>query len=345
MDSDDLNNLFLQAFFFLLLAIVLFLSIVFTNWKFSLVVVGFFSTSYLILYHLGIFSMNMPFANYKNAPIDEDTRLALFFNIVFEVLGHVGQAKGEITPQDTKLLGNLIKQMGLDTDRERGAKMSFQKGRSPGYPLKDRLMQLYRYYRQDNELMMFFVEIQVGAVYQDGQLHPKEYRILQLISKELRISRKTLEQYIRSAQSQQQFDEMHDHGDAQEAAAEPPPFEYEYENIYEKENPYQRGARYGEGTYHQQHRKHQNNQQQRQKSAATGHDANREFLAACNILGVHPETSEASIKYAYRKLMNQHHPDKLVSKGLPPEMMDLAKKKTQEIQLAYELVKTKKGYK
>jgi len=36
--------------------------------------------------------------------------------------------------------------------------------------------------------------------------------------------------------------------------------------------------------------------------------------------------------------MNQHHPDKLVSKGLPEEMMALANKKVQDIREAYELV-------
>lgn len=37
--------------------------------------------------------------------------------------------------------------------------------------------------------------------------------------------------------------------------------------------------------------------------------------------------------------MSQHHPDKLVSKGLPEEMIELAKEKTQEIQSAYERIK------
>jgi DnaJ like chaperone protein len=36
--------------------------------------------------------------------------------------------------------------------------------------------------------------------------------------------------------------------------------------------------------------------------------------------------------------MAQHHPDKLVAKGLPPEMMDIAKQKTQDIQAAYEMI-------
>jgi DnaJ like chaperone protein len=39
--------------------------------------------------------------------------------------------------------------------------------------------------------------------------------------------------------------------------------------------------------------------------------------------------------------MSQHHPDKLVSQGLPPHMMEIAKRKSQDIQSAYEFLKTK----
>jgi DnaJ like chaperone protein len=45
------------------------------------------------------------------------------------------------------------------------------------------------------------------------------------------------------------------------------------------------------------------------------------------------------MKRAYRRLMSQHHPDKLVSKGLPEEMIEIAKEKTQEIKAAYEVVR------
>jgi DnaJ like chaperone protein len=38
--------------------------------------------------------------------------------------------------------------------------------------------------------------------------------------------------------------------------------------------------------------------------------------------------------------MNQHHPDKLVAKGLPEEMIDIATQKTQDIKSAYELIKS-----
>ena len=60
---------------------------------------------------------------------------------------------------------------------------------------------------------------------------------------------------------------------------------------------------------------------------------------AYKILGIGKDSSEAEIKKAYRRLMSQHHPDKLVSKGLPDEMIALATEKTQEIRKAYDLIK------
>lgn len=57
------------------------------------------------------------------------------------------------------------------------------------------------------------------------------------------------------------------------------------------------------------------------------------------VLGVEASASDAKVKKAYRRMMNQHHPDKLVAKGLPEEMIKLATEKTQEIKRAYDLVK------
>ncbi|MDP8099071.1 co-chaperone DjlA [Pasteurella atlantica] len=63
------------------------------------------------------------------------------------------------------------------------------------------------------------------------------------------------------------------------------------------------------------------------------------------VLGVSKDDDQTTIKRAYRKLMNEHHPDKLVAKGLPPEMMEVAKEKAQQIQAAYDLICKSKGWK
>lgn len=57
------------------------------------------------------------------------------------------------------------------------------------------------------------------------------------------------------------------------------------------------------------------------------------------VLGISADASDADIKKAYRRQMSQHHPDKLVSKGLPEEMIKLATEKTQEIKAAYDQIK------
>ncbi|PSU67561.1 co-chaperone DjlA [Photobacterium phosphoreum] len=72
----------------------------------------------------------------------------------------------------------------------------------------------------------------------------------------------------------------------------------------------------------------------------------RDQLAdAFKVLGVNDEASAQEVKRAYRKQMNEHHPDKLAAKGLPPEMMEIAKQKTQELQAAYDLIRKEKGFK
>ncbi|QXO17076.1 MULTISPECIES: co-chaperone DjlA [Vibrio] len=74
--------------------------------------------------------------------------------------------------------------------------------------------------------------------------------------------------------------------------------------------------------------------------------SSRDRLAdAYSVLGVDENSDAKEIKRAYRKLMNEHHPDKLMAKGLPPEMMNVAKEKSQEIQHAYDLIKKEKGIK
>ncbi|KAF0801998.1 dnaJ-like protein DjlA [Alcanivorax xiamenensis] len=65
---------------------------------------------------------------------------------------------------------------------------------------------------------------------------------------------------------------------------------------------------------------------------------------AYGVLGVEPSASNQEIKRAYRKLMSQHHPDKLAARGVPEEMIRMATEKTAEISKAYEMIKTARGF-
>ncbi|BAJ00774.1 co-chaperone DjlA [Shewanella violacea] len=74
-----------------------------------------------------------------------------------------------------------------------------------------------------------------------------------------------------------------------------------------------------------------------------GNDSQTSIEDAYDLLGMAESSSDQEVKRAYRKLMNEHHPDKLVAKGLPEEMMELANRKAQDIQLAYDRVKSDRG--
>ncbi|MGC2048891.1 MAG: co-chaperone DjlA [Gallionella sp.] len=70
-----------------------------------------------------------------------------------------------------------------------------------------------------------------------------------------------------------------------------------------------------------------------QESTATAFDD------AYKALGVTKDSSDAEIKRAYRKLMSQYHPDKLIGQGVPEDMVAMATEQAKEIQLAHDLIK------
>jgi DnaJ like chaperone protein len=64
---------------------------------------------------------------------------------------------------------------------------------------------------------------------------------------------------------------------------------------------------------------------------------------AYEVLGVQRTASDSEVTKAYRRLMNQNHPDKLVAKGLPEAMMKVAEEKTRQIRAAYEAIREARG--
>ena len=80
---------------------------------------------------------------------------------------------------------------------------------------------------------------------------------------------------------------------------------------------------------------HQTGSGQAHYQQQTPQEALKEAYA---VLGISDTATDGEVKKAYRRQMNQHHPDKLVSRGMPEEMMKIATEKTQEIKAAYELI-------
>lgn len=92
--------------------------------------------------------------------------------------------------------------------------------------------------------------------------------------------------------------------------------------------------------FEQRYRAGQNYQRYRQQPRQ---DPRAHLKDAYQILDVTPQTSDADVKKAYRRMMSKHHPDKLIADGMPPEMIKMATQKTQQIKSAYETIKEARG--
>ena len=64
---------------------------------------------------------------------------------------------------------------------------------------------------------------------------------------------------------------------------------------------------------------------------------------AYGTLGIDRSATNDEVKKAYRRLMNKHHPDKIVASNPDAAVIDEAERHTREIRTAYDLLKTRRS--
>ena len=232
-------------------------------------------------------------------PGDQHRVQMAFFTATFSVMGHIAKADGRVSPAEIQHATRIMDQMAITGDMRKTAINLFEQEKSRDFPLEDALAQFYRECHRRIDLLRMFVEIQIQQAMADGMLDSHEEQLLLRICAQLRIS------------------------------------SYEYERLKIMVQARERFYGYSAGgrEYRQYHRQH--NEDQDHSRSYPSHSSLQD---AYDVLGVSPTASDADIKKAYRRLMSQNHPDKLVAKGLPEEMMKLAKEKTQKITKAYEII-------
>lgn len=238
------------------------------------------------------------------------TRQSLFMQTTFAVLGHISKAKGRVTEEDIQLARHLMARLQLDTANQKLAQDAFNRGKDSHFPLSQVISEFREGCGHRADLLRFFLEVQMQAALNDGELHSGEQQVLFTIAEALGLSQLQFQQMLAMVAAAQQFRTGGFYRQSQ------------YEQYSEQDHYSQRG--YQQRSY--------------RSNGPTLEDAYA-------VLGVSATDDQNTVKRAYRRLMNEHHPDKLVAKGLPPEMLEVAKEKAQQIQAAYDLIKKSKGWK
>ncbi|MGQ0285727.1 co-chaperone DjlA [Pasteurellaceae bacterium 22721_9_1] len=237
------------------------------------------------------------------------TRQSLFMQTTFSVLGHLNKSKGRVTEGDIQLANNLMAQLQLDAANRRLAQEAFNRGKEASFPLREVIREFRIGCGQRADLLRMFLSVQVQAAFADDNLHGNEKEILRIVAEELGLSQLQFEQMIMMEMARRQFSNGG--------------FYQQYQQGNYQQRSYQQNGGYQQSGYH---------------SGPTVEDAYK-------VLGVNANDDQQTVKRAYRRLMNENHPDKLVSKGLPKEMLEMAKEKAQQIQAAYDLICKNKGWK
>jgi DnaJ like chaperone protein len=226
-----------------------------------------------------------------------------FFSATFSVMGHIAKADGRVSEAEIALAETVMSRLQLIGERRSAAIALFRQGKQPGFDLDGVIARFRRECMGRRLLIQLFLEVQLQAAYADGEPSAAKRQVLEEIRVGLGVSPVLFRQLENLVRMQRRF-----------AGARAG------------------GYRTGQG------------------AGGAGSGAGRRAPSAgptlkdaYALLGVQPKDSDDVVKRAYRKLLSQHHPDKLVSKGLPEDMIRLASQKTHEIRRAYEMIQASRA--
>ncbi|WP_166424168.1 co-chaperone DjlA [Paraglaciecola sp. 20A4] len=234
---------------------------------------------------------------------DDFKKQAIFFHALFSVMGHIAKADGKVSDVEIKMASALMDQMGLEGDTRKEAQQAFREGKEADFALREILLELKESCHGRRDIMQVFIEILIQAAYVDGRMDKAEQKVLETAALHLGFKQSEL-LYLLSV--------------------------YEAELRFRQRGGQRSGA-------------HSSQRGRGQQGSQSTYSTQQSLNDAYQILGVSESDDDKAVKKAYRKLMSENHPDKLVSKGLPKQALELAKNKAQDIQAAYEMVKEKRG--
>lgn len=284
---------------------------------------------YLVIFIIGVYMLYTFSSSVSHMLVGNNGALSdkelngvqeLFFKTVFVLLGYVAKRDGPVNHKEIKRAETFMEKMDLDSDHKREAIRLFKTGAEPHYNVQETIANFQGLAKTNPNLAQILLVYLISIARVDGLLVAEEINAVQKIAMGLGYSNITFKHLLAMLSSQKNFNDA---------------VTSQTESTHKKSNS-------------------SNTQQNSQKSDDNRHTPNSlpdnescedktnnfqnetvSVRAAYDVLGVSSTASDAEIKKAYRILLSQYHPDKLIGQGLPPYMIHSTTECFKTIQAAY----------
>ena len=226
----------------------------------------------------------------KVNPADLGNLQKEFFVATFSVMGYVAAATKSENDDEYEALNKVINRLNLPHNIHREALSLYNEGKKPEFNVNQVVLPFFTVCRYQTHLLEMFLEIQLFAAFNNGDMNPSKQQILLNIGRLLEMTRADFDRILSTIRAERHFSREKNTGKVV-------------------------------------------------KMAESGGVED-----AYAILNLAPNASNEEITQAYRRLTSMNHPDKLVARGLPEEMLKIAEDKTREIRLAYESIRAVRNF-
>lgn len=227
---------------------------------------------------------------------------------LFALAGAIAKSDGRVSEQEIAATENLMARMQLTVDQRASAIERFAAGKQPGFAVHLTIADLKAWAGGRRDLAFLLLDMLLDIVYAEGPLAPNKFVLVRKLCWSLGVHEREL-----AALAAMRGYAYAAHGTGAGAGS-------------------YGGQRYGSsgpGDYYEQ------------SSREAPRRAGEKDPYA--VLGLASDANEREIKRAYRKLMSQHHPDKLGD--VPEELKRRAEERAREINAAYERLREQRGIK
>jgi DnaJ like chaperone protein len=241
----------------------------------------------------------------------------LFLEVAFSLMGHIAKSKGRVTRIDIAVADDIMQRMGLDGIRRDQAIRFFSAGKEQGFQC-ERLVDRFQREIDNPGLRRLLIETLLEIAYANGRISSCESRILTRLRDRMRFDRAEFDRLESLVRAERRFADDRENrkrgGEKGSASG-------------------RAGQKGGAGARSGKEQQGRGAGRQQRGTIPPSGPPGAIYYAT---LGLTPNATNKEIERAYRRLLSQNHPDKVMARGLPEAQVKAAAQRTHEIRTAYD---------